>query len=199
MRRWCRTKAASVPALQPSSASPAPAEPPCSSASPFSPSRIVIVTSTRPIRSSRTPVAFTSAPPGALCGSSFHASGSASRQNGEATKKIERHPNHSTSTPPMLGPSAGASTTPKPKSPIARPCSSGLKPRRTMIAGIGCSTPAASPSVTRIASTSSYEFERPPAMLPASSSQHRAHISPAVAVPFEQPRRQRHRRPSSPP
>ena len=43
-------------------------------------------------------------------------------QKGTTTKKIERQPKASTSTPPTLGPMAGASTTPKPKMPMARPC-----------------------------------------------------------------------------
>ena len=55
----------------------------------------------------------------------------------------------------MLGPTAGASTTPMPNTPIARPCSCGSKARITMMAGIGCMMPAASPSATRIASTHS--------------------------------------------
>ena len=38
---------------------------------------------------------------------------------------------------PALGPSAGASTTPKPKMPIALPCSWGSKARRMMMAGMG--------------------------------------------------------------
>ncbi len=69
-------------------------------------------------------------------------------------KKIERQPNQSTSTPPIDGPSAGASTTPMPNRPLARPCSLGSKARMMITAGIGCTTPAASPSATRAASTS---------------------------------------------
>ncbi len=85
-------------------------------------------------------------------------------------KKMERHPNRSTSTPPMLGPSAGASTTPMPNMPLARPCSEGGKARIMMMAGIGCTTPAASPSATRPASTSGKDGEKPPTSPPASSS-----------------------------
>ena len=69
-------------------------------------------------------------------------------------KKIERQPKASTSRPPTDGPSAGASTTPMPNSPLARPCSCGSKARMMMMAGIGCTTPAASPSATRATSTS---------------------------------------------
>ena len=69
-------------------------------------------------------------------------------------KKIERQPNQSTSTPPMDGPSAGASTTPMPNMPLARPCSCGAKARMMMMAGMGCTTPAARPSSTRALSTS---------------------------------------------
>ena len=54
-----------------------------------------------------------------------------------------------------LGPMAGASTTPKLKTPIALPCSCDWKARMMMMAGIGCSTPAASPSATLAAITSS--------------------------------------------
>ena len=70
----------------------------------------------------------------------------------------------------MLGPIAGASTTPMPKTPLARPCLSGSKAFRMMIAGIGWTTPAASPSATRAASTRPKRFENPPTMPPAISS-----------------------------
>ena len=86
------------------------------------------------------------------------------------TKKIERQPNASTRMPPMLGPSAGARTTPKPKMPIALPRSPAPNACRMTIAGIGCSTPAASPSATRIASTRSNHGLKPPTMPPAMSS-----------------------------
>ena len=69
-------------------------------------------------------------------------------------KKMERQPKMVTSRPPMLGPSAGASTTPMPKMPPARPRSWGAKARMMMTAGMGCTTPAARPSATRAASTS---------------------------------------------
>jgi hypothetical protein len=89
-----------------------------------------------------------------LFGTKRLASHSETRQNGTTMKKMERQPKPSTSSPPMLGPMAGASTTPMPKMPLARPCSWGSKARRMTMAGIGCSTPAASPSATRAASTS---------------------------------------------
>ena len=73
----------------------------------------------------------------------------------------------------MLGPIAGASTTPMPKMPLARPCSPGSKTRRMMIAGIGCTTPAARPSATRAASTSGKWLAMPPAMPP--------HINSSIA------------------
>ncbi len=85
-------------------------------------------------------------------------------------KKIERQPNRSTSTPPRLGPIAGASTTPMPKIPLARPCSWGWKARMMMMAGIGCTTPAARPSATRAPSTTAKVVEKPPTTPPASSS-----------------------------
>jgi hypothetical protein len=85
-------------------------------------------------------------------------------------KKIERQPKASTSSPPMDGPRAGASTTPMPKMPLARPCSCGSKARRMMMAGIGCTTPAARPSATRAASTSGKCCAKPPTKPPASSS-----------------------------
>ena len=72
--------------------------------------------------------------------------------------------------PPTLGPTAGASTTPKPKMPIALPRSPGPNACRMMIAGIGCSTPAARPSATRIASTRSKRGLKPPITPPAISS-----------------------------
>jgi hypothetical protein len=47
-------------------------------------------------------------------------------QNGTVSRKIERQPNASSSRPPIAGPIAGASTIPKPYTPIARPrCSTG--------------------------------------------------------------------------
>ena len=76
-------------------------------------------------------------------------------QNGTTMKKIERQPNQSTKKPPILGPMAGASTTPMPKKPLALPCSPGSKARMMMSTGIGCTTPAARPSSTRMHSTSS--------------------------------------------
>ena len=85
-------------------------------------------------------------------------------------KKIERQPNRSTSQPPRLGPSAGAITDPMPNMPIARPCSCGAKTRMMTMAGIGCTTPAASPSATLAASTSEKSLEKPPTRPPASSS-----------------------------
>jgi hypothetical protein len=39
---------------------------------------------------------------------------SAAMQNGTVSRKIERQPNASSSTPPSAGPIAGASTMPKP-------------------------------------------------------------------------------------
>ena len=91
-------------------------------------------------------------------------------QNGTTMKKIERQPNRSTNTPPMLGPMAGASTTPMPKKPLARPCSCGWKARMMMIAGIGWTTPAARPSATRAISTRPKLPANPPTMPPAISS-----------------------------
>ena len=72
-------------------------------------------------------------------------------QKGTTTKKIERQPNCSTSTPPSTGAIAGESTTPNPKIPIARPCCSGGNSRMITTFGIGVSMPAATPSSTRIA------------------------------------------------
>lgn len=69
----------------------------------------------------------------------------APRQNGTTTKKIARQPNSSTSSPPTVGTRAGAITTPKPKIPIARPCSSRGNIRITITLGIGMSMPAATP------------------------------------------------------
>lgn len=71
--------------------------------------------------------------------------------NGTTTKKIERQPNSSTRKPPRLGPSAGASTTPKPNSPNALPCSRSGNTRRIRILGSGCMMPAATPPTTRMA------------------------------------------------
>ena len=65
---------------------------------------------------------------------------------------------------------AGASTTPMPKMPLARPCSFGRNARRMMMAGIGWTTPAASPSATRAAITSVKYGASPPTMPPAISS-----------------------------
>ena len=115
------------------------------------------------------------APPGAVVGTKRADIHSDTRQNGTTMKKIERQPNQSTSTPPRLGPSAGASTTPVPKMPMARPCSCGPNARMMTMAGIGCTTPAARPSATRAASTSSKLLAKPPATPPSNSS----HIVPA--------------------
>jgi hypothetical protein len=41
-----------------------------------------------------------------------------------------------------------------PNTLLARPCSCGSKARSMMMAGMGCTTPAASPSTTRAPSTS---------------------------------------------
>ena len=90
--------------------------------------------------------------------------------SGTTMKKIERQPNTSTSTPPMLGPMAGASTTPTPNNPLARPCSSDAKARKMMMAGMGCTTPAAKPSATRAAMTSAKSLAKPPTTPPPSSS-----------------------------
>ncbi len=65
--------------------------------------------------------------------------------------KIDRQPKASMSTPPSAGPTAGASTTPKPKIPIARPrCSTGYT-SNTAIIDNGCMMPAAAPCNTRAA------------------------------------------------
>jgi triosephosphate isomerase len=77
----------------------------------------------------------------------------ADRQNGTTMKNKARQLIQSTNKPPMLGPSAGANTTPMPKKLLARPCSEVSNARKMMIAGIGWTTPAAKPSVTRAAST----------------------------------------------
>ncbi len=69
----------------------------------------------------------------------------------------------------MAGPTAGASTTPMPNTLIARDCSLRSNAFMMMIAGIGCSTPAARPSATRIASTHSKLQPNPPPMPPAIS------------------------------
>jgi hypothetical protein len=90
-------------------------------------------------------------------------------QNGITKKKIARQPNKSTSTPPTLGPMAGASTVPKPKMPIARPCSWRAKARMMMTPGKVCSTPAARPSAMRMASTRPKWLDRPPAAPPTPS------------------------------
>ncbi|OQC17296.1 MAG: hypothetical protein BWX79_00372 [Alphaproteobacteria bacterium ADurb.Bin100] len=125
--------------------------------------------SSRPRQSSAAPSRLAATPPGDVTGTKVRASHRDARQNGTTMKKIERQPNQSTSTPPMLGPMAGASTTPMPKMPLARPCSLGSKARRMMIAGIGCTMPAARPSATRAASTQLKSLEKPPTTPPASS------------------------------
>ena len=85
-------------------------------------------------------------------------------------KKMDRQPNQSTSSPPTDGPTAGARITPTVNSEMARPCSCGWKARMMMMAGMGCSTPAASPSMTRAASTSGKLCATPPRMPPAIST-----------------------------
>ena len=68
---------------------------------------------------------------------------------------MARQPNASISKPPAAGPIAGASTTPKPNSPMARPrCSSG-KTSNNAIIDSGCITPAAIPCSTRAAMSDS--------------------------------------------
>lgn len=71
--------------------------------------------------------------------------------SGTTTKKIERQPKASTRKPPTLGPSAGASTTPKPNMLIALPCSRSSNTRRIRMLGSGCRIPAAMPSATCMA------------------------------------------------
>ena len=81
-----------------------------------------MVPSAKPRQSSPLPRS-AATPPGAVVGTNLKASPIEAMQNGTTMKKIDRQPNRSTSTPPMLGPIAGASTTPMPKMPLARPCS----------------------------------------------------------------------------
>ena len=144
-------------------------ESPRSATSPFNKHSVPMVPRPSP-RQSRLPARAATTPPGAVVGTKRYASAIDAMQNGTTMKKIERQPNRSTSTPPMLGPIAGASTTPIPKRPLARPCSCGSKALRMMMAGIGCTTPAASPSATRATSTSEKLSDRPPARPPSKSS-----------------------------
>ena len=62
-----------------------------------------------------------------------------------------------------------------PKTPMARPRSCGSKARMMMIAGIGCTTPAARPSATRASNTTEKSVANPPNMPPASNN----HMVPA--------------------
>ena len=169
MRRCQAMNATSAVAASTSSTAACSGASPRSSTRPLSRHSVPTVAISMPRQSSCCPRAAV-APPGAVTGTNFHDSHSDARQKGTTMKKIERQPNRSTSTPPMLGPMAGASTTPMPKIPLARPCSWGSKARRMMMAGIGCTTPAASPSATRATSTSEKWSARPPSSPPASSS-----------------------------
>ena len=170
-RRRCRTTNHTTATIAPISKPAASGvSPPCSCTRPLSRHKVPKVASTRLGQSSPAPSRFAAAPPGALLGTKRADSHNEARQNGTTMKKIERQPNRSTSTPPKLGPMAGANTAPTPKIPIARPCSCGSKARMITIAGIGCTTPAARPSATRAASTSEKSLDRPPATPPPSSN-----------------------------
>ena len=153
VRRCNHTNSSRASAAPPSRAALA-AVPPCSSTRPLSRHSVPTEASSRPRQSSPEPCGLAAPPPGAVPGTKRCASQSEAMQNGTTMKKIDRQPKPSTSRPPMLGPMAGASTTPMPKMPLARPCSCGSKARRMMMAGMGCTTPAARPSATRAASTS---------------------------------------------
>ena len=113
------------------------AVPLCSSTSPFNKHSVLTLASSNPIQSSGAPLRLAAAPPGAVTGTNLYANQIDTTQNGTTIKKIERQPNRSTNTPPILGPMAGASTTPMPNKPLARPCSFCSNARKMMIAGIG--------------------------------------------------------------
>ena len=177
-RRSHATKATSAPDAVNSKVVATSTLPPCSSTSPLSKHNVPTLASSIPRQSIGAPLRSAATPPGEVVGTNLYAIQIDTRQNGTTIKKMDRHPHKSTSTPPILGPMAGASTTPMPKNPLARPCSVGSNARKIMIAGIGCTTPAASPSITRAASTSPYSLDSPPEIPPIMSS----HMQPRYVV-----------------
>ena len=169
-RRWRSTNHTTAASAATSSSATTGVSPPRNCTRPLSRHKVPKLASTRLGQSSPAPSRLAATPPGAEFGTKRADIHNDATQNGTTMKNSERQPNRSTSTPPRLGPSAGASTTPVPNTPIARPCSCGANARRMMMAGIGCTTPAARPSATRAASTSEKSFDRPPTTPPASST-----------------------------
>lgn len=109
-------------------------------------------------------------PPGAVVGNELPGQPGEATQSGTTMKKIERQPNRSIRTPPILGPMAGASTTPIPKMPLARPLLVRLERaedddgrNRLHYAGGQTLGDAGGEHQRKL-------FESPPAMPPASSS-----------------------------
>ena len=140
-RRWRNTNHTISPAAPASRAVVCQVRPACNCTNPLSSASVPPQASIRLSQSSGDLSSWAAPPPGALPGTKRADIHNEARQNGTTMEKIERHPNRSTSTPPTLGPSAGASTAPRPKTLMARPCSCGSKARMTMMAGIGCTTP----------------------------------------------------------
>ena len=74
---------------------------------------------------------------------------SPSSAKGTPRKNTARQPNWSTITPPSVGPSAGAITTPTAYSPIADPRRSAGNTWKMICMPSGCTIPAAAPCITR--------------------------------------------------
>ena len=76
-------------------------------------------------------------------------SASDSRPTGTLRKKIHRHPTESVSSPPSVGPSAGATTTAIPYTANAMPRCFGANVSARMDCSLGASPPPPAPCSTR--------------------------------------------------
>ena len=105
------------------------------------------------------------------CGSKAIPATPAIRQKGRLARMIASQPKRSSSMPPSVGATAGASTMLKPRMPEARPCDSTGKRRITATAPSGCRMPAAAPCTMRMAtSQAKLVASAPSALLTASTA-----------------------------
>ena len=107
-------------------------------------------------------------------------SGSATATPGRGIRKTQRQSKPSMASPPRAGPKAGASTTPRPNSPIAVPRRSGGNTRNRICMESGCSSPPQAPWTTRERMTMSRLGAAAPAKAAAAKAS-RAPVSTARA------------------
>ena len=98
---------------------------------------------------------------------------------GMLIKKIQRHRLLSTSRPPRIGPSAGATTSAMPKIPSAVPCSLGGKVLNSIAEPSGCAMPPPNPCSAR-AAMSSQMLDRKAGRKPHSSEPIRKAVRPPM-------------------